>query len=194
VQMSAIEALSTDKGVEINWATQSEVNNLGFFIWRADQVDGEYVQVTNQLIAGLGNSSTGSEYSFVDGNVGSKSVYWYKIEEISTTGESEFLGPISVMSNFIPDEFALAQNYPNPFNPVTTIVYDVPAQSDVTIRIFSLLGKQVKTIFNEKQSPGRFELEWNGTDDTGRKLASGVYFLRMDADGFTQMRKMTILR
>jgi flagellar hook assembly protein FlgD len=103
-------------------------------------------------------------------------------------------GAIEVKALFIPTEYALSQNYPNPFNPSTTFTYDVPEVSEVTITVYSLLGKEVRTLYSEQQMPGRYTETWDGTDNTGRKLASGVYFLRMQAGSYSKLRKMTLIR
>ena len=194
VQMSDIQAESTVEGIELTWITQSEVNSAGFHVWRSDTEEGEYTRMTTSLISSMGNNSSGSEYKFTDANVESSQTFYYKIEELGSDGSSQEFGPIQVEAMIIPEVFALKQNYPNPFNPTTTISYDVPEVADVTIKVFSLLGKEVKTLYNKQQLPGRYTETWDGSDNTGRKLASGVYFLRMHADDFVQIRKMTLIR
>ncbi|MEW5799683.1 MAG: right-handed parallel beta-helix repeat-containing protein [Bacteroidota bacterium] len=81
----------------------------------------------------------------------------------------------------IPVTFGLDQNYPNPFNPTTTIRYQMPSESRVMINIYNMLGQKVRTLVNDVQTPGYYMLQWNGTDDNGRSLASGVYIYRIEA-------------
>jgi len=89
----------------------------------------------------------------------------------------------------LPTEFALAQNYPNPFNPTTTIKYDLPADTRVSLKIFNIIGQEVATLVNEDQRAGYKSVQWNpGT------LASGVYFYRLSAGHFVQTRKLLLLR
>lgn len=103
-------------------------------------------------------------------------------------------------SNF-PAEYKLEQNYPNPFNPATTIKYQLPVNSRVVIKIYNLLGQDVKALADEIQTAGYKSVEWKSTNNYGNKLASGVYFFRIDATSvskpsqtFTQVKKMVLLR
>ncbi len=96
---------------------------------------------------------------------------------------------------FIPDRFALHNSVPNPFNPVTTITYDVPPGGGVvTIRVFDVAGRQVKTLVNENQYVGRKTVKWYGKNDHGDQVATGVYFYRMQAPGYVKTMKMTLLK
>ena len=196
VQMTNISAIaSRDEGVILTWGTESEVNSTGFHVWRSESREGPYEQVTTSLISGQGNSSTAFEYTFIDRNVQDGIVYWYKIEEVSTAGESQFYGPVSVMGiDMVPTEFGLSQNYPNPFNPETKFEYQLPEDCDVWIQVYSLLGQKVKELVNGKQSAGYYTVNWGGTDDLGRKVPSGIYLLHIRAGNFSEMRKMTIMR
>ncbi|MBL7996800.1 VCBS repeat-containing protein [bacterium] len=94
----------------------------------------------------------------------------------------------------IPREFALSQNYPNPFNPSTTIRYDIPAESRVTIKIYNLLGQEVKTLVNGVKGIGRYEIQWNGRNESGNTVASGVYLYRLQTNKFIQTKKMLLIK
>jgi len=94
----------------------------------------------------------------------------------------------------LPDGFALKQNYPNPFNPITTISYDLPEQAQVTLGIYDILGKQIKTLVNQSQDAGKRIAVWDGTDDLERQVSAGVYLYRIQAGEFTQTRKMLLLK
>ncbi len=94
----------------------------------------------------------------------------------------------------IPDEFALHANYPNPFNPTTTISYDLPEQAQVTLGIYDILGKQIKTLVNQSQDAGNKIAVWNGTDNLGRQVSAGVYLYQIQAGEFSQTRKMLLLK
>jgi hypothetical protein len=196
VQMAELRAnTNPEKGITLSWETASELNSAGFHVWKSEQQDGEYSRITTAIIPSAGNSSSMNEYAYSDPTVKAGTIYWYKIEEISLDGKSEFHGPISVLGvDPLPKTFAITQNYPNPFNPVTAFGYDLPEASDVSIRVYTLLGKEVKTLVNLRKNAGRYQLTWDGTDAQGRKVASGVYFLAMKAGNFTSVRKMTFLR
>ncbi|KAA3653568.1 MAG: T9SS C-terminal target domain-containing protein [Calditrichaeota bacterium] len=94
----------------------------------------------------------------------------------------------------LPQEFQLAQNYPNPFNPETTISFSMPQSGNVQIIVFDQLGRQVRTLVNGEKSAGYHNLTWNGMNDTGQRLTSGLYFLQMRSGVFLQTRKMVILK
>ncbi len=85
--------------------------------------------------------------------------------------------------------FELHQNYPNPFNPTTTISYEIPVSSNVELSIYSITEQKVETLVAEQQSSGYHEIEWDASS-----LASGVYFYRIRADGFEQMRKLILIK
>ncbi len=95
---------------------------------------------------------------------------------------------------FIPSSYALKQNYPNPFNPVTTIAFDIVEAGRVRIDIYDVSGRMVRTLLNESRDPGRHRIEWNGRDNSGSTVPSGIYFYRINAGEFTATRKMILLR
>jgi hypothetical protein len=88
-----------------------------------------------------------------------------------------------------PEEFSLHQNYPNPFNPSTTINYDLPKESRVSLKVFDTLGREVATLVNEDQKAGYKSTVWNGAG-----LASGIYYYRLQAGDFTATRKLLLLK
>ena len=94
----------------------------------------------------------------------------------------------------LPQHFALEQNYPNPFNPTTTIAYQIPRPALVRIDIYNMLGQHIKTLVNRKHAAGRYQVIWDGMDDNGTNVASGMYFYRMQAAGFSSMRKLLLLK
>lgn len=125
----------------------------------------------------------------------------------SLTGEGEMTltGPIDrlvlrlVASDPIPEEYALWQNYPNPFNPTTSIRFALPVQSMVRAEVFNILGQLVSTIVQEERKAGYHTIQWNGTDAGGKGVGSGVYFLRLNADGangasFSSVRKLVLVK
>ncbi len=94
----------------------------------------------------------------------------------------------------LPKDFALRQNFPNPFNPATEISYELPRQSQVVLTVFNLMGQKVKTLVNGKITAGRHTVSWDGTDEAGRSLASGVYIYRLEAAGSVHHRRMILLQ
>ena len=97
-------------------------------------------------------------------------------------------------NSLVPQEFSLGQNYPNPFNPNTEITYNLPAQSDVRITVFNLLGQAVKEIVNDNLPAGPHVASWDGRDESGTTVASGIYLYRLTAGDRTLSRKMVLLK
>jgi hypothetical protein len=93
-----------------------------------------------------------------------------------------------------PRELRLGVNHPNPFNPSTTIEYSLPSQMRVTIEIFNLLGQKVMTLVDETRPAGIHQVEWNGTDDDGKSVSTGVYLYRIQAGDFVETKKMLLLK
>ena len=91
--------------------------------------------------------------------------------------------------NSLPTVYSLYNNYPNPFNPSTTIKYDIPEQSYVTIKIYNITGEEVSTLLNEVQNAGRYQIQWNAAE-----LASGVYFYRIQAGQFSDTKKLILMK
>ncbi|MCE1163975.1 MAG: PQQ-dependent sugar dehydrogenase [Bacteroidetes bacterium] len=92
------------------------------------------------------------------------------------------------------DNFTLKQNYPNPFNPSTKIEFSVPQRSAVRLSVYDASGRLTRTLVNTYLQKGNYEFEWNGTDDYGKQLSSGIYFYKMSSEGFTETRKMILLK
>ena len=94
----------------------------------------------------------------------------------------------------IPDQYALSQNYPNPFNPITRMNYQLPKRSRVIISIYNIMGQEVRTLLNQDQDYGAHSIMWNGVDQFGKTMATGVYFARMSTGSFSQTKKMLLLK
>jgi hypothetical protein len=106
----------------------------------------------------------------------------------------EVTGAATDVGDDTPKKFALRANYPNPFNPVTSIRFDVASRSNVTLRVYDVSGALVRTLVNESVDAGSHVVEWNGRNDQGNPASSGVYFYRLTAPGFSDVRKMTLVK
>jgi hypothetical protein len=110
------------------------------------------------------------------------------IKEISNTSIEETDG-------ITPNEFQLNQNYPNPFNPETTISYQLAVNGDVTLKIYDMLGQEVRTLINENKPVGYHSVVWNGTDNSGRQVSSGVYFYQLQSgNNISQIKKLLLIK
>jgi len=101
--------------------------------------------------------------------------------------------PVEEENNLIVDEFKLYQNYPNPFNPTTTIKYQIPELSYVTIKVYDVLGSEIATLVSEEKPAGNYEVEFNAQSTTGG-LPSGIYFYRLQAGSFVETKKMVLMK
>ena len=94
----------------------------------------------------------------------------------------------------VPDVFALHQNYPNPFNPVTTIRFDIPQESHVRMDVYNVMGQRVRTLMNGTMQPGFHAVRWDGTNDMGKSLASGMYIYRIQSSKFTSVKILVLMK
>jgi hypothetical protein len=133
---------------------------------------------------------------------GSEFVAWSGTGNGSYTGPDNptfiaMYGPVAQTAQFkvIPAEFALHQNYPNPFNPTTTIDFDLPEKSHVTLRVYDISGRVVQVLLDRVlMDPGEQSSSWDGTTSDGRSAPSGVYLCRIEAGPFSQTRRLVLLR
>jgi len=106
--------------------------------------------------------------------------------------------PMKVEQNMyetpLPETFHLLQNYPNPFNPATTIRYELPVSRKVTLSIYNLLGQKIRTLVNRTQEAGSYSVVWDGTNNEGKRVPSGIYVYRLDSGIFRESRKMVLVR
>jgi hypothetical protein len=99
------------------------------------------------------------------------------------------VGVNPAINNLVPDKYSLTQNYPNPFNPVTRINFAIPKQGMVNLKVYDILGREVRALVSEVKSPGYYSVDFNGAD-----LSSGVYFYRLESNGFTDIKKMMLIK
>ena len=106
---------------------------------------------------------------------------------------SPVTGNITINHNSLTD-FQLEQNFPNPFNPSTTINYSVPESSFVHLKVYDILGNEVATLVNENKKAGEYSVKWNGLNSSGTQVSSGIYFYRISAGSFIQVKKMVFMK
>lgn len=118
-------------------------------------------------------------------SVGAQSTTQFKIDDLGFGGATA----VSTGAGESPAEFKLFNNYPNPFNPSTTVTYQLPERSMVTLRVYNVLGKEVKTLVNEEKPSGKFSVEFNASN-----LPSGVYYCAMQAGSYYKVSKMILIK
>lgn len=114
----------------------------------------------------------------------------------TANGERVFVNEFTTVgkAGVLPDQFSLAQNYPNPFNPETSIEYVVAKPGFVEVSVYNVMGAKVKTLVSEYQAAGTYSVKWFGNSDGGAQVASGVYFYKLTAGDFSEIKKMTLLK
>jgi len=193
VEMISCKATFVPDGVKIEWITGSETDNLGFHVHRAETEDGEFVQITNEIIPGAGNSETTQYYEYLDKTAKQGESYYYKLSDHNYDGSVRFHFVVKP-EYVVPTEYILQQNYPNPFNPETTIKYSIAQDGYVTLKIYNMLGQLVRILVDESKLAGEYAVEWNGTDDFGNLLPSGVYIYSLACNDFKDVRRMTFTK
>ena len=96
--------------------------------------------------------------------------------------------------NMLPDGFALNQNYPNPFNPETVIEFSLPGRCSVSLIVYNLLGRQVKKLVEGELSAGNHTISWDGTDNSGSEVSTGIYLYRLQTTDYVESRKMILMK
>lgn len=195
VELVKFESHSNGDQIELVWTTISEANNLGFEIERS--FDGyNYNKLT--FIKGHGTTYVTHQYLYIDKNV-KPGIYYYRLKQIDIDGNFHYIGKLTIEVQ-VPKDYNMSQNYPNPFNATTTIKYQLPAYSEVHIGVFNTLGKEVRRLVLNKQEVGNYSILWDGKNNNGVTMASGVYMYRIMAnslDGstnFLKTKKMILLR
>jgi len=203
VELSLLTATASADGVIIRWRTETEVNNIGFRVYRSEEKDGNYTRIA--FVSGAGNSAMPIDYQFTDKGVEAGKTYFYYLEDIDIAGEKSRFEIIKVVVpsakpvETIPKEFRLLQNYPNPFNPETWLPYELAADATITIRIYNVNGQLVRQFSLGKQKAGRYvdkrkAAYWDGKDQTGKAVTSGLYFYTLKAGDFQATRRMVIVK
>lgn len=147
------------------------------------------------MIPGQGNSSEQNNYEFIDKGVEIGTTYFYKLADIDYNGELTMHGPVSVTVSPMPTEFVLEQNFPNPFNPATTINFALPEANEVTLAIYTTTGQLVRTLVRGQVSAGNHSVSWNALDDSGARVASGVYLYTLKtSSGVLQKKKLILMK
>ncbi|HQV31967.1 MAG TPA: FlgD immunoglobulin-like domain containing protein, partial [Calditrichia bacterium] len=200
VSLTSYSAQSGYGKVSLAWVTESEINNEGFFIYRAASADGPFTDRVNlSIIEGQGNSNNPTEYTFVDESVIADQTYYYKLTSRDFDGTvHENLGVVSATPLALPETYALQPNYPNPFNPSTNFRFSLPEAAQVNLVIYNALGQEVKSILrNRSMEAGEFStFAWDATDNSGNRVTSGVYYAVMTVESarFQEVRKLVYLR
>lgn len=190
VELNSLYGNFSNNNIELTWNTATEINNYGFEIERLQNYVDNKLQNSWQKIGfvkGNGNSNSNKSYSFVDDNPPPAKKLAYRLKQVDFDGNYKFSGEIEIKN--VPGRYSLSQNYPNPFNPTTTIRYEVPKEGFISLKIYDILGREVKTLVSKKQTAGKYRVTFNASE-----FASGIYFYRLHSNNFSKIKKMILLK
>jgi len=205
VELSSFTAvLTSDMYVLIKWIAESETNHSGYNILRAEKKDLATAQRINAQIVDKGvETGTQISYSYTDFEAYTNMVYYYWLESVSLDGISSYYGPLTVTigdptQEPRPPEVSMVTKllnaYPNPFNPNTNIRYSIKDPGKVRIDIYNLKGQLIQTLTAEHNTPGFYQIAWNGCDANGKPVASGIYMYRMTSENYSSVKKMVLAK
>jgi len=185
VAISSFGARSVDRGVELSARFQSSFGSVLVKVYRGEGAEGG---LNNLASIPQGNKTS---FTYVDETAVPGRSYRYMIGVVDQDGE--FVSPIQTIT--LPKLVAeLGQNVPNPFNPTTSIRFTLTSSEHVTINVFDVSGHLVRTLVDGVRAAGAQDVKWDGTNSAGNPVSSGIYYYRLQADKFSQSRKMVLLK
>lgn len=204
--LSSMQAEAIGERVRLSWVTREEYENRGFHLYRAvlEKIGPPaYRRITPDLLPGSGTAMDEHTYSFVDTEVADGAPYVYALAAVTADGRQIGYGtcratpvpPTSVGEEpLTPVTYTLRQNRPNPFNASTLIEYELPEQTDVALTVYDALGRTIRTWTSMAQRTGYCGEVWDGRDDTGKAVSSGIYLYRLRTGMFVETKRMILLK
>jgi hypothetical protein len=190
VQLASFSSSINGRDVLLSWKTDFENNNAGFDVERKSA--GTDIWTKAGFVNGNGTTNTPVNYTFEDKKLNSGK-YNYRLKQIDNNGNFTYHTLSSIVDVGLPAKFKLSQNYPNPFNPATKIDFDLPFDSKVSIVLYDITGKEVKTLVNDARTAGYYTIQFNASD-----LSSGTYFYRIAAKSngadYVMTKKMMLVK
>ncbi len=192
VQMTSFTASVRGMSAELHWSTATEINNYGFEIEKRT-VKSEQQPVNGWqkvgFIAGNGTSNAPHEYIYSDSRL-EAGRYVYRLKQIDNDAKYEYSRSIEVEVGVILQVFTVEQNYPNPFNPTTTFEFSLAKRSNVSLKIFDILGREVTTLIDSELEAGILhQVKFDAS-----KLSSGMYFYRLEAGKDLLVKKLVLIK
>ena len=205
VSLSSFTSIYTNGNAILMWTTQSEENNQYWNIYKSVSSNfGQSKLLTPTPIDGNGTSNTEHKYIYQDRTeLESGSTYYYWLESVTYAGETALFGPVelNIENNDDTDApdiivYGLRQNYPNPFNPNTQIKFILKKPAQTYLSIYNIKGEKVKTLINGDyiEADKTVISKWDGRNDLGKKVSSGLYFYKIKAGKYVKTMKMLLLK
>ena len=190
VELASFTATVEENDVRLDWITATETNNFGFDIERTKYPDNEWRAIA--FLRGNGTTTNPVHYEYYDQNL-QPEIYEYRLKQIDLDGSFEHSASVTAVIG-IPKTFSLQQNFPNPFNPSTTINYDLQENTRVVLKIYNLIGHEIRTLVHEQQSAGFKSVVWDGKDNHGQIVTTGIYVYQLQASDKRDKKKMLFLK
>lgn len=210
VQLTFFSAAPGNNHIILTWRTESETNNQGFILTRSQDGQAEFHEIasyrTCDALRGSQSTSQRKNYRYTDHYVFNNITYRYKLIDVDYSGmqtERALVSatPINMVdkiinttSENIPNTFHLAQNVPNPFNPSTIIRLDLPQDILIRLDIYTITGQKIKSLIRKSLPAGSHFVHWDGTNDKGIKVPSGLYFYQLACEKYYAVKKMILTR
>jgi len=187
IELSSFSSSVNVNNVKLTWITASETNNQGFEIYRKSEQT-NWMKIG--FVSGNGTVNTPKTYTYNDNGL-SSGKYSYELKQIDFNGNFGFFVMSGITEIGVPKKFEASQNYPNPFNPSTTIDYSIPQNAYVTLKIYDMSGKEIAVLVNSQTIAGYHSVNFNSDS---YHLSSGVYFYKLSASGFSQVKQMVLIK
>ena len=185
VEMMSFVSNIVNNDVTLNWITSTEINNSGFDIERSSS-NGTWSKIG--FVSGSGSTINQTSYTFSDRGLVA-GTYNYRLKQIDFNGNYEYFNLGNEVIIGAPGNYELSQNFPNPFNPSTVINYQIPKSGFVKLSVYDMSGKELKSLVNENKEAGYYSVSFDGSG-----LSSGIYFYSINAGGFTETKKMMLVK
>jgi hypothetical protein len=205
VTLNSFTAIFAGTSSVLQWITQSESNNSGWNIYRSEyEAFSSSIKINEEMINGAGTTGEMTEYNFVDeSEFQFGKTYYYWLESVDYANITHLYGPVIVQipeeqitTPEIPLSYGLYANYPNPFNPSTQISFALNKTAHVNLTVYDVKGRIIRSILSAEMTLAEqvIRVTWDGKDETGKEVGSGVYFYRLKAGSKDYIRKMLLIK
>jgi hypothetical protein len=191
VELISFNATQIDDGVRLNWRTGTESNNRGWYIQRRTQ-SSKWNDIG--FVDGYGTTNDQQVYEFVDGQIALNETYDYRLRQVDFDGSEELSDVFRINTMAAPMTTRLLPNFPNPFNPSTSIVAELAQDGVMSVEIYDMLGRLIRTLADGHHAAGAHVFEWDGLDESGTAVQSGIYFSRLSTADYTQTIQMQMTK
>ncbi len=199
VELISFSATREQGSIVVSWRTETESNNLGFILERTRNITNPDWQVvvsyeTHSELAGRGTIDSPKEYTFRDTSAQPGTTWFYRLSDVSYSGDLHVCGTVCSTVAEIPETTELLPLYPNPFNPQTHIRYTLAEQAQVELSVYDINGRKVRELSNCTQSASSYNVQWDSKDDAGNSLPSGMYLVILKANNQMLTQKAFLIK